>query len=328
MTSKYLNVLNKNKGFYELDFSDFEEFIEFIRPDKSNARELMSELKLRENPIYVESQLLGRIEITQTHILEKSIVYRGHGDSEWDLVPTFYRQPVNNGFIFTDKYIEHNKEKELLLKFQESCDLAGVQLPSDDDQLRRAQKTQLHSYFSKFGHGGWDWFTKEFFELAVFAQHYTVPTRLLDWTKNPLVACYFASSYALSLNYQKEKKISIWVLNSSELTEELEEILEVLDPPKGINQHISHQQGVLTYTRTHRNIFHKFGLRPKLQDLMEHYNCSYRLLKINLSYDHVENLFNFCNFHNFNACHLFRGAHGAATHTKDLVNYENFNYLE
>ncbi|RZG94404.1 FRG domain-containing protein [Acinetobacter pittii] len=328
MTNKYLNLLKKNKGFYELDFSDFEEFIEFIRPDKTNAKELMTELKLKENPIYIDTPLLGRIELTQAHVLQKSIVYRGHGDSEWDLIPTFYRQPINIGFLYSDIHIEHEKEKEILLKFQESCDLAGVQLPSDDERLRKKQKIQLNSFFGSFPHNGWDWFTDEFFELAVFAQHYGVPTRLLDWTKNPLVASYFASSYALSLNYQKDKKISLWVLNSSELTGELEEILEVLDPPKGINQHISHQQGVLTYTSTHRNIYLKFGLRPKLQDLMEHYDCSYRLLKINLSFDHVEKLFNFCNFHNFNACHLFRGAHGAAIHTKDLVNYENFNSLE
>ena len=42
---------------------------------------------------------------------------------------------------------------------------------------------------------------------------------------------------------------SIWVLNSESITNELNQVLEVLDPPKGLNQHISHQQGVLTYTK-------------------------------------------------------------------------------
>ena len=49
------------------------------------------------------------------------------------------------------------------------------------------------------------------FELAVYAQHYGVETRLLDWTKNPFVASYFACSHALKMNYDPNSKFCIWV---------------------------------------------------------------------------------------------------------------------
>lgn len=42
---------------------------------------------------------------------------------------------------------------------------------------------------------------------AEYAQHYGVPTRFLDWTKNPLVALYFACKSAYDVNGR------VWILN-------------------------------------------------------------------------------------------------------------------
>ncbi|MEV8215817.1 MULTISPECIES: FRG domain-containing protein [Bacteria] len=327
MESRYLNSLNKKNGYYELYINDSDEIINFFRPDKGNVKNLMINLKHRDEPNIMNSKYLGTWDATDTHILEKSLVYRGHGDYNWDLEPTYYRQPKNISFVFDEKTIEYQKESNILIQFQESCDLAGVQLPSDNDKLRKNQKLKIDHFFGKFNNCSGDWFSDDFFELAVFAQHYGVPTRLLDWTKNPFVASYFACSYALSSGYHEDKKISIWVLNSAELTGELKDVLEVLEPPKGINQHISHQQGVLTYTIAREEILQKFGFRPKLQDILEHYNSSHRLLKINIDFKEVIRLFDFCNYHNFNACHLFRGAYGAAQHTKDIMNLNKFSFI-
>lgn len=328
MESKYLKSLDKKNGYYELDFNDAEELISFIRPDKTNVKKLMIDLKHRDDPNLIHSEYLGTWDATNKIILGKSIVYRGQGDSNWNLEPTFYRQPKNTGFLFSEKNNEYREESDILIKFQESCDLAGVQLPSDNDRLRKNQKFNIEHFFGKTNNCSGDWFSDDFFELAVFAQHYGVPTRLLDWTKNPFVASYFACSYALTSDYHINKKISIWVLNSAELTGELKDVLEVLEPPKGINQHISHQQGVLTYTIGRDGICKKFGMRPKLHEILDHYDSSYRLLKINIGFDQISKLFNFCNLHNFNACHLFRGAYGAAQHTKDIMNFSNFQIFK
>ncbi|EPG9548487.1 FRG domain-containing protein, partial [Acinetobacter baumannii] len=315
MGNKYYDQLVNNDSHFEITFNDFEEFITFIRPDKLHVKDLMTQLRLEFNPSAVNFPFFKIKDFKGYSTLDKSIIYRGHGESDWDLKPTFYRNKKNIGWVKTNWSVDQNYESEILLKFQDSCDLAGVQLPSDNDQLRRRQKNKLSKYRKSFGRDQLDWFDDDFFELAVYAQHYGVETRLLDWTKNPFVASYFACSHALKMNYDPNSKFCIWVLNSESITNELNQVLEVLDPPKGLNQHISHQQGVLTYTKNHIKIFNKFGTRPCLKDILKYYESGYRLLKITLGYELIVELFNYCNIHNFNACHLFRGANGAAMHT-------------
>jgi hypothetical protein len=45
-------------------------------------------------------------------------------------------------------------------------------------------------------------------------QHYRVPTRLLDWTRNPLVALFFALTEAQASSYAEDT--SIWLLDPNE----------------------------------------------------------------------------------------------------------------
>lgn len=85
-------------------------------------------------------------------------VFRGQGDEAWKLRPKIGRSDVLG--------IEWDPSVEVGL-FEEFC--------------RRARQ-----FDPGVGFGAWDW-------LAL-AQHYGLPTRLLDWTQNPPVAAYFAVS--------------------------------------------------------------------------------------------------------------------------------------
>ncbi|MCA4302756.1 FRG domain-containing protein [Acinetobacter baumannii] len=334
MHNKYFDQLENKAGFYELEIDNFDDFIKLLRPDNKEINFLMTNLRLKyeEKELQSNSKLLNGLKVTTSFIPDTKIIFRGQGDNQWDLKPTLSRD--NGGkYQFINFMSEQQREHKLLKDFQESCDLAGVYLPADGNELRQKQLSSYDKFFGKVNINQIknDWFNQDYFELAAFAQHYGVSTRLLDWSKNPFVACYFANSYALDQNYDSNKKISIWVLNYEKLPIELSLALKVLDLPKGINQHISHQQGVLTYTELNSKILISMisddgqQLEPlSLNKILEIYKCDHRLLKINLSYKHLNKLYRYCNAHNFNACHLFRGAYGAAIHTKDIMKYEKF----
>ena len=93
--------------------------------------------------------------------------FRGQGDVNWGLTPRLWRQ----------EYIDAN-EAEIRLEFES----VGQQL------------TQPQRPIDK-----WQWY--------FLMQHYGAPTRLLDWTINPLAALYFA------IRDEFERDASVWIVD-------------------------------------------------------------------------------------------------------------------
>ncbi len=90
--------------------------------------------------------------------LDHFMMYRGQADSTWPLIPSIGRM------------------------FNHVRDYDGWDI-LEDDVLERFQRYSVTYLESR---------PENKFEWLILAQHYGLPTRLLDWTSNPLKALFFA----------------------------------------------------------------------------------------------------------------------------------------
>jgi hypothetical protein len=104
-------------------------------------------------------------------------LWRGHGDAEWPLLPHVFRPDPRTGY---PPYNESGLISHFLVR---APTRSNTKTPEPND------------YF------GW----------LFLAQHYGLPTRLLDWSESPLVALYFA------VTDQEDRDGCIWALWPVEL---------------------------------------------------------------------------------------------------------------
>lgn len=141
---------------------------------------------MSELPINNVSELLNILKILESYFEDEFgkkafFIYRGHPSVEYKLIPSIFRK-----FKQEDDKHEYWKyslsnENEMYMHFIKE---AKLYIKNIDDNTNEG-----------------------YLEWMVYAQHFGVPTRLLDFTNNPLVALYFACSK------EENKDGAIWIIN-------------------------------------------------------------------------------------------------------------------
>jgi hypothetical protein len=116
------------------------------------------------------------------HKARHSLWFRGSGDTRHDLRPSLYRHPT-----ITDPVDLEKLERQLMARYRQRSIPYRVRDLADD------------------------------WEALFFMQHYGVPTRMLDWTENPLIALHFALMFAVPRTSRGKTTYSrdaaVWVLD-------------------------------------------------------------------------------------------------------------------
>jgi hypothetical protein len=113
-------------------------------------------------------------------------IYRGHRDGGWKVVPSAFRDgafaqfvPAASGFNRLPENARSATELFFLRQFCEGLDRAGLPIPG----ITRAELSRLLPETPASP----QW-PRHYVEVAAFAQHYGIPTRLLDFSTFAFVA--------------------------------------------------------------------------------------------------------------------------------------------
>ena len=166
------------------------------------------------------------------------------------------------------------REDKSLLPRIARLDPIHLDILSTEEEMIRQFEREAISFIQNMPQNDWD--------LLALAQHHGLPTRLLDWTRNPLAGLWFAIRNPPK---NKKKNAVVWVLRP----EEDEDVVRIADPrsspfrlkrtkvfiPRHISTRIRSQDGIFTV--------HKFLLSDKVVPLNNQKNYKSKLEKILIS---------------------------------------------
>jgi FRG domain len=162
-------------------------------------------------------------ELVSKNILSE-YVFRGHGDSKWPLVPSAFR-PTTKFPFQGDFHIgyqanyrnQRDMEWSLLKDFILEINRNGFHIPDEALLYKLLDPFESIEEYNKITRFEDSWPNREYYSILALAQHFGMPTRLMDWSYNPLVAAYFAAKGCLKQmeSGKKVSSLSVYAINKN-----------------------------------------------------------------------------------------------------------------
>lgn len=182
-------------------------------------------------------------------------LFRGQGVDK-PLIPSLFRKDQKVCSVTHRNINDYSElrltERDILIQFFQIADKRGLILPDDSQELRSFfEKLKDNDHMVSRGFSGWGIEAKGLSIIAL-AQHYGVPTRLLDWTRQPYIAAFFAAEdvYKNFEKYDPSSKLVVWAFYFPLLDKQTiygeAYLLRGITAPSATNPNLKAQQGVFT----------------------------------------------------------------------------------
>lgn len=212
-------------------------------------------MNMSSNEVHVK---INEVHVNIDQIIEyilgpksEMVYYRGVSNSRYDLIPSLFRED--------NEELIHNIAKRYMLKAMNTEDFVDIDLKQCEFYILK----EFHDMANKQGiavppipvchqHFAMDLTElirlgdfSPFMEIASLAQHYGLPTRMLDWTTDFLTALYFACN-----KYEEDCKrvsVAIYMFHADNI---INKSVRTIFPDYSLNPNIRAQSGLFTvYTR-------------------------------------------------------------------------------